>query len=322
MKRFWARKEGQTLVIYALFMVALMGMSALAIDVGYLYSIRTSLQRAADAAVLAGASGFEVDTAEASSRANNFATQNLTGNLATATVAVNFPTTTSIQVTVSDPTVNLFFGGVVGISSAVVSAVASASLDPITVLPDAPVPLAIYCNDDDAGEDCNDNLSVGDTYTVRRYCGNFFQAGANGNSCGNPIADDEVFFQGVTFTQASDSNAVFRNEVYNGFEEFAIAIGDVVGALRGNRNGWQGGMENRLAEGRDEMTLLGVRPIGNGLELEVYDFIRVRITNFQRQGNTDTTTFEIIRFVTDTTEFRTNGGGYGVNSVGAVRLSQ
>ncbi len=300
-----------------------MGMSALAIDVGYLYSIRTSLQRAADAAVLAGASGFKVDTTEAHTRANTFAGQNLTGNLASAATTVTFPTATSIQVTVSDPTVNLFFGGVVGISSAVVSAVASATLQPITVLPDSLVPLAIVCGDDDDDDGCEgDDLEVGDTYTIRRYCGNYFQDGADGNGCGNDIDDDEVFFQAVTFTQSSNSNAAFRNQVYNGFDEFAIGIGDVVGALPGNRNGWQNGMDNRLAEGRNEMTVIGVRPTGNGLDMEVYDFIRIRITNFQSQGNTDTTTFEIIRFVTDFTEFRTDGGGYGVDSVAAVQLTQ
>lgn len=54
-KRMKNEESGQALVLVALMMVVLMGFAALAIDVGRLYSERTSLQVAADAAALAGA---------------------------------------------------------------------------------------------------------------------------------------------------------------------------------------------------------------------------------------------------------------------------
>jgi hypothetical protein len=48
------RGEGQVVVLFALFAIVLVGILALAIDVGYLYSERRELQSAADAAALAG----------------------------------------------------------------------------------------------------------------------------------------------------------------------------------------------------------------------------------------------------------------------------
>lgn len=54
----WEDEGGSTLVLTALGLAALLSMAALGIDLGMLYSTRTELQRAADAAALAGASAF------------------------------------------------------------------------------------------------------------------------------------------------------------------------------------------------------------------------------------------------------------------------
>ena len=51
--------RGQVLVILALGILALLGVAALAIDVGFLYTVRNELQRSADAGALAGASYFK-----------------------------------------------------------------------------------------------------------------------------------------------------------------------------------------------------------------------------------------------------------------------
>lgn len=56
-----ARERGQVLVLFALALVALIGMGAIGIDVGYMYSARHELQRCADAGALAGASAFLVE---------------------------------------------------------------------------------------------------------------------------------------------------------------------------------------------------------------------------------------------------------------------
>src|SRR5512141_3317225 len=77
-------KKGQVLVLVALAIFALMGLTALGIDVGYMYSVRHELQRCADAGALAGASAFretgwnsDVSAARdlATERATDFATR-------------------------------------------------------------------------------------------------------------------------------------------------------------------------------------------------------------------------------------------------------
>ena len=137
------------------------------------------------------------------------------------------------------------------------------------------------------------------------------------------MAPNEVFLQGITITQNSNSNAVFREEVYSGYNGTVNRL-DQVGALPGNRNGWKSGMIDRLAEGRNEMTLAVIRPIGAGLTMEVYDFVRVRVTNFNvgNGNNTDTTTLEIIEYVCSTCPSGAPGQGLGVNSIIKVQLTE
>ncbi len=54
-------ERGYIIVTTAMLLVVFLGFGALAIDVGLLYSARTSAQRAADAAALAGAFTFVAD---------------------------------------------------------------------------------------------------------------------------------------------------------------------------------------------------------------------------------------------------------------------
>src|SRR2546425_10135461 len=56
------KQEGFVLVVVAIVLLALVGFLALAVDVGVLYSARTSAQEGADAAALAGAGTFINDT--------------------------------------------------------------------------------------------------------------------------------------------------------------------------------------------------------------------------------------------------------------------
>ncbi len=56
------KQEGFVLVVVAIVLLALVGFLALAVDVGVLYSARTSAQEVADAAALAGAGTFINDT--------------------------------------------------------------------------------------------------------------------------------------------------------------------------------------------------------------------------------------------------------------------
>src|SRR5947207_7138326 len=56
------KQEGFVLVVLAIVLLALVGFLALAVDIGVLYSARTSAQGVADAAALAGAGTFINDT--------------------------------------------------------------------------------------------------------------------------------------------------------------------------------------------------------------------------------------------------------------------
>ena len=50
--------RGQVLLVFVAALLALLGIAALGIDVGYMYTVRHELQRSTDAGALAGASAF------------------------------------------------------------------------------------------------------------------------------------------------------------------------------------------------------------------------------------------------------------------------
>lgn len=134
-----AGRRGQVLVVFALVLFVLLGMAALAVDVGYLFSVRHELQRSADAGALAGASAFQEgpwDNTDLSSptmvaadtRARDIASRDHVSRVPldrNAEVAVSFPATDRIRVTTSR-TANLFFARVLGVTSRPVNATAVA----------------------------------------------------------------------------------------------------------------------------------------------------------------------------------------------------
>jgi Flp pilus assembly protein TadG len=69
-------ESGAVLVMVAIAMVALLGFTALTIDGGRLFSEKSQLQNALDAAVLAGAQGLKTSTTEAKTIAIDVATKN------------------------------------------------------------------------------------------------------------------------------------------------------------------------------------------------------------------------------------------------------
>ena len=58
---FCQQRKGTIIVMVAVMLVVLLGCVALAVDIGYLYVARAELQRAADAAALAGAQAMGRD---------------------------------------------------------------------------------------------------------------------------------------------------------------------------------------------------------------------------------------------------------------------
>lgn len=144
-------EKGQVLVLVALAIFALLGLAALGIDVGYMYSIRHELQRSADAGALAGASAIREfgrdcnDTtlnpngrttkAEAELRAIDYATRDdvaisrlntVAGDIVTATCpdpVTNNPMRVRVDVQRTAP---LFFARVLGRNNAAIPAFAVA----------------------------------------------------------------------------------------------------------------------------------------------------------------------------------------------------
>jgi Flp pilus assembly protein TadG len=115
-------QSGQTLAIFVVFMIAILGMAAFAIDAGTWYQDRRHLQADADAAALAGAANFTLGTATTTAQAN-FAKNKLTGETATVTT----PAYDTIKVT-TNYTAPSFFAKVFGRNSAALSATATARI--------------------------------------------------------------------------------------------------------------------------------------------------------------------------------------------------
>ena len=130
--------RGQALVLFVAALFVLMGIAALAIDVGHMYVVRNELQRSADTGALAGASAFQQGPwdntdltsptmALADARARGFATSDPVAQapLDASGVAVTFPAPDRIQVTTSR-TVTLSFARVLGLPTQAITATAVA----------------------------------------------------------------------------------------------------------------------------------------------------------------------------------------------------
>ncbi|MGA6992600.1 MAG: pilus assembly protein TadG-related protein, partial [Candidatus Deferrimicrobiaceae bacterium] len=125
-------------VVFALVLLVLIGFAALGIDVGYMYSVRNDLQRSVDSGALAGAfvfhdGGWVSGSVPASlqtkavDRARNFVTRDPVGAapLDNGVITIGFPDVNQIQVT-AQANVNLFFAGLIGSPTVMLSATAIA----------------------------------------------------------------------------------------------------------------------------------------------------------------------------------------------------
>ena len=167
-----SRERGQTLLLFAVSVVVLIGMAALAIDATTLYVARGETQRAADATALAGAKAFvDSGVTTATNSADEPALQTLAGTMATGYintalaqnkvggVAANlfgaptpvYPAPGNPQITVTLQRTNLptFFARIFGQTLATVTASATAeaynSSNPGTAGPNSMPPVAPSC---------------------------------------------------------------------------------------------------------------------------------------------------------------------------------
>jgi Flp pilus assembly protein TadG len=115
-------ERGQTLVLFTVFMMSLLGMAALAIDAGSWYQDRRHVQNDADAAALAGAAFIPTSTPTTAANAQ-FDKNKMSGE----TAVITTPTVDSIKVTASYSAPS-FFAKLFGHSSAAISATATAKI--------------------------------------------------------------------------------------------------------------------------------------------------------------------------------------------------
>src|SRR5947199_10812946 len=75
-----ARRRGNIIVLSALLMVFVMFMIAMSVDVGYIYTVQAQLDRAVDAAALAGVQDLVNGTSAAQSKATEYLCRNSVGS--------------------------------------------------------------------------------------------------------------------------------------------------------------------------------------------------------------------------------------------------
>jgi len=142
-------KRGQVIIVFVLCLFVLLGFAALAIDVGYLFSVRGELQRSADAGALAGAYVFHDGAWEkddipkelkkkADEKARTIASRDpvvdkpLNADPKNGEILVDFEKGAVNQIQVKTKRkVDLFFAGILGIPAVTIEATAKAAAEPV-----------------------------------------------------------------------------------------------------------------------------------------------------------------------------------------------
>lgn len=196
------RRRGQILVLFALGLVVLIGLAAMGIDVGYMYTVRHELQRCADAGALAGASYFrdtgywsstagDPQMASAEARARMVASRDkvLTAPLDNSEIFVSFPENMRIRVG-TQRTVDLFFSRLFLGPTETIKAYAVAEAFPVSQKVKCVVPWGIPAPWNDANH--NGVYDAGDSFSWS----------------GVPSAEDCMNYGGVTPWDFSTHNIV------------------------------------------------------------------------------------------------------------------
>lgn len=227
MKRNWKNESGQTMVLFTLMLVVLIGVLALVIDFGRPALAARRLQNAADSAALAGASLLPVgtDTAKIQSVkdcATDYATLNGFSNVSVLlqdTSGGTLPGTyesqyVRIDVTVK-ATVEYTFAKIFGLDSVELERTASAQVYSVTSLRGV-VPLSIK------KDELDNALGTGNLYMTLKYGGGSGSSGAYG----------ALNLDGEHGGGASQ----YRQDLINGYDG-VISVGDQVPTENGNMSG-------------------------------------------------------------------------------------
>ena len=202
------------LILIMLPLLSLMGLGA---DIGLLYFHWGILQKAADAAVLAGAGYLPNHTSTAQTTASGYATTNglRSGEIVSNTVAAD---NMSITMTTSR-TVPYYFLKLVGVSSGTVKPIAKAGIQQDTEQARGLIPVGLPCTS------TNCSYTTGTLYHLA-------QAGANGNGGSWNVGPGNW---GRLALGASGATQ-FLNNLINGYQG-SINVGDKISAETGQVNG-------------------------------------------------------------------------------------
>ena len=208
--------RGQIAVVLMLVMLPLLGLIGLGADLGLLYVHWGIMQKAADAAVLAGAGYLPNHTSTAQTTASTYATANgiKSGEITSDTVAAD---DMSITMTTSR-TVPYFFLQLVGLSSGTVKPTAKAGIQQNTEQARGLIPVGLQCSS------TNCSYTAGTLYHL-------VQAGTNGGGSWNvgPGNWGRLALGAPGATQ-------FLTNLINGYQG-AINVDDYVNAETGQVNG-------------------------------------------------------------------------------------
>jgi Putative Flp pilus-assembly TadE/G-like len=194
-------ESGVTLPLVALMMVTLLGIASFAVDLGWFYLNASRIQRAADAAALAGvihmpnALGTASNVAHDIAQTNGYEDLEIPGTYPTVEATGVALQPTQLRVTVTDE-VPTFFLKVFGMSSQVITRTAQAEFVP-------PLPMGSPFNQ--FGNSCDPELSSG--------CGDNFWANIHGRYTDTVMGDAfSSACRGDNQFPCSTANATFRDD--------------------------------------------------------------------------------------------------------------
>jgi hypothetical protein len=223
--------RGQTLALVTVFMFALLGMCALAVDVGSWYQQKRSAQSASDASALAGAAFLSVNWASAQSHASSeFTTNKKSGDTATYTNTTTYVANDTIQVQVTRPAPS-YFAHVFGKGTITVKTTAKATM---MMSGGGPMPWGVM------------NLAYvpGNVYQI--YTDN---SGPNNGAVRVPAWDNSTSTCTTGNVNGLGGSALYTAQIQGGVVTTCpITINQVISTKTGNNTGpTQQGVDNRCS---------------------------------------------------------------------------
>lgn len=211
------REDGQTLPVLVLFMVGLLGISGLVIDLGGWYQQQQSVQAAADAAAIAGASQLPAGWSAAQTAANH---EYLLNGKPSDTVTTNQTTdlasgdSVTVTATRSAPT---YFARVLGFNSVAVTATARATVESYTSYASTGnvMPFGVMKN----------NYVLGQSYTIY----------GDGSSSNNGALSLDLSSGGGC--NAANGASDFRDTIDGGDIACSVSVGQDIDTKPGNNTG-------------------------------------------------------------------------------------